>query len=879
MFLLAILSFSTITLSTELGSNDWWQGWNITAWGTPATPTYPFNDGNATADLYANTVDTWYMMNNASLSGTFNTTFSFSGSSCEEATQKYVGFSNTTTGLTFFDTLGYSFCCGCVADEADIYRGGDSLWNEPNCAGTVTNCTDINTFICSGIEDCCTNYGCGYSEGACSGTASIGASCYYEDLCGCGISECIKPLINQFQNITFYHNSTGWFFYKNNNFLTSDTTDWGDGNTWYEGIGMYTGNEDVYSHLAINYTNIFGEAPPPTINISDCSVLNQAGKTYYLTADITNNTANPCMDIQASNITLDCQGHILDGIDQSIDGIEQLSNLGLSNVTITNCNIIDFNEGIYFNYMGNINISYTNVSFCNTGIDFDFNENNTISNSVINSNSIYGFYFENSSNNTIHSNIINDNSEGFELQSSSDNLIFNNILNNTVNIVLDTNDMNNWNTTQQSGTRIFSAGTDIGGNYYTDATSTGYSDTCVDVNTDGFCDLPYDVEALSSCIIGVTCGSNVDYLPLSDKYSGAPTGIEISDCSVLDQPNTTYLLTADIIDSSASTCMDFQADNIILDCQGHTIDGLVVSGHGIFFERVNGTVKNCIIKEWGSGVYFYHNDSSIVENCTIYNNNYRAVIFDSNANYNIVRNSIIKNNTDEGFYITGDYNYIYNNLINQTVVATFWLTPLTYWNITNQTGTNIWNSSLEYIGGNLYTNPSGTGYSDTCNDLNSDGYCDSSYTLTTNNIDYLPLAKTTGQGAVSPYIAVTFNYSEVNFGLLNANTANNSAPNQLDGIYNVSVDTNANYKVEANGTDFSGAGTIPIANLRMDTNSTAGDLTVSDSIPLTTSPQMIDDNIPFADTANYQAYFLTIPSNQPAGDYTTKVTITYSNDV
>ncbi|MEK6967821.1 MAG: hypothetical protein AABX51_04275, partial [Nanoarchaeota archaeon] len=45
------------------------------------------------------------------------------------------------------------------------------------------------------------------------------------------------------------------------------------------------------------------------------------------------------------------------------------------------------------------------------------------------------------------------------------------------------------------------------------------------------------------------------------------------------------------------------------------------------------------------------------------------------------------------------------------------------------------------LGGNYYVNKSGGGFSQTCTDGGGDGICDSSFTLSANNIDYLPLTK------------------------------------------------------------------------------------------------------------------------------------------
>jgi len=67
---------------------------------------------------------------------------------------------------------------------------------------------------------------------------------------------------------------------------------------------------------------------------------------------------------------------------------------------------------------------------------------------------------------------------------------------------------NYFNTTKQSGTRIYSNGDYIGGNYYTNSIGNGYSDNCSDSDYDGFCDDP----------LNLFNGLAWDYLPYSDEY-------------------------------------------------------------------------------------------------------------------------------------------------------------------------------------------------------------------------------------------------------------------------------------------------------------------------------------------------------------------------
>jgi hypothetical protein len=103
--------------------------------------------------------------------------------------------------------------------------------------------------------------------------------------------------------------------------------------------------------------------------------------------------------------------------------------------------------------------------------------------------------------------------------STSRNKIYNNLINASTPMYnyFKTLGRNEWNTTKQNGSRIYSPGMETGGNYWTNPSVNGYSDTCNDTNTDGFCDNPY-----------MLATDNVDYLPLSDEYPVANPDLEIS---------------------------------------------------------------------------------------------------------------------------------------------------------------------------------------------------------------------------------------------------------------------------------------------------------------------------------------------------------------
>lgn len=126
--------------------------------------------------------------------------------------------------------------------------------------------------------------------------------------------------------------------------------------------------------------------------------------------------------------------------------------------------------------------------------------NNTISNS---SRGI--FLRENSQSNELSNNKITSSNESgiYLLDDCADNRIFNNYLNNTVNVKAENSKGNSWNTTKTSGTNIVE-GPYLGGNFWADLNGTGFSQTAEDSDSDGICDLTYNVN-----------GSDYDYLPLA----------------------------------------------------------------------------------------------------------------------------------------------------------------------------------------------------------------------------------------------------------------------------------------------------------------------------------------------------------------------------
>lgn len=83
-------------------------------------------------------------------------------------------------------------------------------------------------------------------------------------------------------------------------------------------------------------------------------------------------------------------------------------------------------------------------------------------------------------------------------------------------------------------------------------------------------------------------------------------------------------------------------------------------------------------------------------------------------------------------------NTIYDNLFNNTNNVRISDTNFSnIWNTTNSGGSNIIGGPS--IGGNYWAKPEGSGFSQTCNDTDKDGFCNSGFVIGANNTDYLPL--------------------------------------------------------------------------------------------------------------------------------------------
>ncbi len=203
--------------------------------------------------------------------------------------------------------------------------------------------------------------------------------------------------------------------------------------------------------------------------------------------------------------------------------------------------------------------------------------------------------------------------------------------------------------------------------------------------------------------------------------------------------------------------------------------GIHISCCGFGTNKVlNNTISNCHI-----GIYEYDQDADIRNNTiTDCDYGFELVVTGSGIDNNIISNcdvgilisdaffgSITNNKiiscSECGILDQGNYGgLIYNNYLNNSInVKLGYDGTMGGWNNALTRGTNIVGGP--YIGGNFWAKPDGTGFSQTCPDLDGNGIGDLPYNIYEDNYDYLPL------------VSVNLDLPIADF---NANTSSGDAP-------------------------------------------------------------------------------------------------------
>ena len=464
--------------------------------------------------------------------------------------------------------------------------------------------------------------------------------------------------------------------------------------------------EVIYFVLALAFIFSAGLASANT-NVTDCGTLDTENELYTLNQPI--NSSFNCLNINASNITLDCQGYnITFGNASGGKGIfvDDGGETGYDNITIQNCILVQNESGS----------DHTAIFFGESSED-----------GIIYNNSIIVFGYD---------------TPGIVVESNSVNI--NISLNNITTfgelgsgIVLS----ENGSEADMRSNTITTSGEDASGIKIGDECSNGlvYNNT---ITTSGDWSLSGGMGGiwLESGTIGMNVSSNN---VIMSGYANAGLWVW--------------------------SCYNHSIENNNITASGLAGNGFFLSD----LEGVNITSNTInIIGNYGDGIYSYISDNSIIfysnvittsgisstgfsliqdSNSNLSSNNittsgiYSYGLFSNQSHNNTLENNRIRTGQSTSYvlYITTSGNQsIYNNLFNTSTSGSgvyIINSNLNYFNTTSSSSSNIIGKTS--FGGNFWTNTEGTGYSDYCANMNGDYFCDSSYRVFEgrDEQDYLPL--------------------------------------------------------------------------------------------------------------------------------------------
>jgi len=409
--------------------------------------------------------------------------------------------------------------------------------------------------------------------------------------------------------------------------------------------------------------------------------------------------------------------------------------LSVNGITVDGFTIINASiAGIMVNSNNNI-LNGNNASNNYIGISLSSSSSNNtiIDNNASNNN--YGFYLVQSSNNNLTNNTaINNIWSGIRLSYSNNN----NIMNNSVSYNNIYSGNSGFYIAYSSNNNIISnsANNNYFGIYLDDSNNNTIIDNNANNNHYGI--MLIHSSSSNNTIIGNNANNNTYGINIWSSSNNNITNNAVSNNSV-----GIHLLSSN-------------NNNIISNIANN-------NGNCIYlqYSSNNNTITHNNLNNNGEGIilYNYSNNNIITQN-NVYNNSYGIFLIDNSSN-NMIYNNFFKNINN--FYFQN------MNLDNN-------------WNITRNFSLNIIGGP--YLGGNFWANPSGTGFSQTCADANKDGICDSSYTLTSGNVDYLPLTIPAGYGYISGKV---MNNSIGIAGTIVTTNTSNTTNTDASGMYSLLV--------------------------------------------------------------------------------------------
>jgi hypothetical protein len=478
--------------------------------------------------------------------------------------------------------------------------------------------------------------------------------------------------------------------------------DWQDGgvevdNYYCDEIGTETSKVlSAGPHIIqFNFGDDVDYAYNSATNITTCTTISSPGE-YHLINDITSSTTTNCIDITGNNVIFDCLGNTINSAGAADQGIRILRGAQqTTNVTVRNCTLTDWDTYGILLQRANGNV-FENViidSSKDRAMYSLYSDNNQYINVTMNASGTDGLRLVNSDK-SIFSDCVFEDNDDYDF-----NILGTSHCNHELNNVVGTD-----------GKPII---------FYNSTVNLEHWDS--------------NFSVLILCEAHNSVLNNITY----NSGSVANNGIVINDVdNGLFENLTINASNVGLFVYGGSTNNDFNDITI-----SNGLDSWEDYGLWLYSANYN-RVRNLTIEDVFYGIRVGYSDHNNVSSSSITGGGRGFWL--SLTEGNIFNDSIVKGTSEAGVYVdrSGEnskpaliYNNFFNNTANFVFVNTIYLN---YWNTANQTGSRIYSDGTN-IGGNYYANPSGTGYSETCNDTGNDGFCDEPLNYST-NFDYLPLS-------------------------------------------------------------------------------------------------------------------------------------------
>ncbi len=291
------------------------------------------------------------------------------------------------------------------------------------------------------------------------------------------------------------------------------------------------------------------------------------------------------------------------------------------------------------------------------------------------------------------------------------------------------------------------------GNFWTNHNNNGYSDTCDDKTGNGFCDKPFTsyspVENVTDWqpIKDISLVSkNISEIPYNVNSNGMVIGpyTPLYNCGVINQSGKYVVWGGGVLNTP--DCYTITADNVLIDLDGE----IITDTAGSIFKVVNATNVSIVDLQRNDKPQGVLNGypSILLNNSRVYVKNVQFNGLNDTAKSVDGTGEVVldKDIVHTGFgssVMVRAFNSYFDNLYDEN--------PSSYWsvnagNVFIRNDFNLQSSVVGYINGalsdyylgNYWRNDNGTGYSQTCDDTNQDGVCDTPYYLP-NAVDYYPI--------------------------------------------------------------------------------------------------------------------------------------------